>query len=60
LAAPLLKKHVEAIANAADMETLKTVYSTAYKAAHAVRDAVAEEVLAEAKDARKIELEVPA
>lgn len=61
LAAPVLKKHVEAISKCADMETLKSVYSIAYKAAHAVRDTVAEEVLTEAKDSRKIELEgVPA
>jgi ERF superfamily len=55
-----LKKHVDAINAATDMEALKIVYGTAYKAAHAVGDKVAEEVLAEAKDSRKIELEVPA
>ena len=43
------------------MDELKAAYTTAYKAAHAVKDTVAEEVLAEAKDNRKIELEgVPA
>jgi hypothetical protein len=60
LAAGILKSYVAAIQNAADIEALKSAYGTAYKAAHAVRDAVAEEVLAEAKDARKLELEVPA
>lgn len=57
LAAPVLKSYVDLIAVAADIESLKKHYSTAYKAAHAIRDSVAEEVLAEAKDARKIELE---
>lgn len=57
IAAPILKRHVEAIKAAPDMTSLKTAYSNAYKDAHAVRDTVAEEVLAEAKDARKIELE---
>lgn len=57
IAAPVLKKHVDAIRSAADMVSLKTAYSEAYKAAHAVRDTVAEEVLAEAKDARKLELD---
>lgn len=57
----VLKKHVDSIKAADSMETLKTVYGSAYKAAHAMGDRVAEEVLAEAKDARKIELEtVPA
>ena len=57
----VLKKHVDAIKTADSMETLKTVYGSAYKAAHTVGDRVAEEVLAEAKDARKVELEtVPA
>lgn len=53
----VLKKHVDAIKAADSMETLKTVYASAYKAAHAVGDRVAEEVLAEAKDARKEQLE---
>jgi hypothetical protein len=60
LPAAALKKHVDAIIAAQDMETLKTAYSVAYKAAHAVGDKVAEEVLSEAKDARKTELEVTA
>jgi len=54
---PVLKRHVEAIAKADSMDALKTAYTAGYKAAHAVRDTVAEEVLAEAKDNRKIELE---
>lgn len=57
LAPPVLKRHVEAIAKAESMDALKTAYTAGYKAAHAVRDTVAEEVLAEAKDNRKIELE---
>ena len=61
LAASILKKYVNAIKACNTMEELKGCYATAYKAAHAVRDAVAEEVLAETKDARKAELEaVPA
>ncbi len=54
---PVLKRHVEAIAKADSMDSLKTAYTAGYKAAHAVRDTVAEEVLAEAKDNRKTELE---
>lgn len=57
LSAPILKRHVDAINVADNMEALKTAYTAGYKAAHAVRDSVAEEVLAEAKDNRKIELE---
>lgn len=57
LPATTLKKHVDAINDAKDMDTLKTAYTAGYKDAHAVRDTVAEEVLAEAKDNRKIELE---
>jgi hypothetical protein len=60
LPAAELKKYVNAIKACITMEELKGCYATAYKAAHAVRDSVAEEVLAEAKDARKIEMEVPA
>ena len=59
--APTLKKYVNAIKACNTMDELKGCYATAYKAAHAVRDTVAEEVLAETKDARKAELEaVPA
>lgn len=54
---PVLKRHVEAIAKADSIDALKTAYTAGYKAAHAVRDTVAEEVLAEAKDNRKTELE---
>jgi hypothetical protein len=58
---PVLKRHVDAINAASTLDALKTAYTAGYKAAHAVRDTVAEEVLAEAKDNRKIELEgVPA
>lgn len=57
LPATTLKKHVDAIKDAPDMDALKAAYTSGYKAAHAVKDAIAEEVLAEAKDARKIELE---
>jgi hypothetical protein len=60
LSASILKRHTDAIAAAKDMDALKTAYTTAYKAAHAVKDAVAEEILAEAKDSRKTELEVTA
>jgi hypothetical protein len=54
---PVLKRHVDAINAASTLDALKTAYTAGYKAAHAVRDTVAEEVLAEAKDNRKIELE---
>lgn len=57
LPAAVLKKHVDAIKAAPDMDALKNTYTAAYKAAHAVKDSIAEDVLAEAKDARKIELE---
>jgi hypothetical protein len=58
---PVLERHVDAINAASTLDALKTAYTAGYKAAHAVRDTVAEEVLAEAKDNRKIELEgVPA
>jgi hypothetical protein len=61
LPAPVLKRHIDAINAAASVDALKTAYTAGYKAAHAVRDTVAEEVLSEAKDNRKIELEgVPA
>lgn len=61
LPATVLKRHVDAINAASTLDALKTAYTAGYKAAHAVRDTVAEEVLAEAKDNRKIELEgVPA
>ncbi|PXX41127.1 MULTISPECIES: hypothetical protein [Burkholderia] len=57
LAASSLKTHVEAIKKAPDMNSLKSLHASAYKAAHAVRDTVAEEIINEAKDARKLELE---
>jgi hypothetical protein len=61
LPAPVLKRHIDAINKAASIDELKTAYTAGYKAAHAVRDTVAEEVLAEAKDNRKLEIEgVPA
>ncbi|WP_257834583.1 ERF family protein [Burkholderia glumae] len=61
LPAPVLKRHTDAIAAASNMTELKAAYAAGYRAAHAVKDAVAEEVLAEAKDNRKSELEgVPA
>lgn len=53
----ILKRHTDAIRAAKTTADLKTVYSAAYRAAHAIGDTVAEEVLEEAKDARKIELE---
>ncbi|KVV22342.1 single-stranded DNA-binding protein [Burkholderia multivorans] len=57
LPSAVLKRHTDAIAAAQNMDELKAAYTAAYKAAHAVKDTVAEEVLAEAKDNRKIELE---
>jgi hypothetical protein len=52
-----LQRHHHAIKSAQDIDALKTAYTAGYKAAHAVNDKVAEEVLLEAKDARKLELE---
>lgn len=57
LPAAILKRHTDAIREAISMSALKDAYTAGYKAAHAVRDTIAEEVLAEAKDSRKIELE---
>lgn len=57
LPAAVLKRHTDAIRAAKTTADLKTAYSAAYRAAHAIGDTVAEEVLAETKDARKIELE---
>lgn len=57
LPADALKTHVEAIKKAPDMNSLKSLHASAYKAAHAVRDTVAEEIINETKDARKLELE---
>lgn len=57
LPSSILKRHTDAIAAAADMAELKSAYTAGYRAAQAVKDAVAEEVLAEAKDQRKTQLE---
>src|SRR6185312_12108332 len=57
LPAAVLKRHTDTIRAAKTTADLKTAYSAAYRAAHAIGDTVAEEVLAETKDARKLELE---
>lgn len=53
----VLKRHTDAITTATDMKSLKDAYSTGYKAAHAIGDKTAEEILLEAKDAKKLEFE---
>jgi ERF superfamily len=55
-----LKNHLTAIRAAKDMASLKAVFGSAYTMANGFNDKVAAEILSEAKDARKIELEVPA
>lgn len=51
--------YLAAINKAKDMDVLKAAYSAAYKAAHTINDSIAEDILLEAKDARKAQLAEP-
>jgi ERF superfamily len=55
-----LKAWLEEIKKSPDMMTLKSVFEKSVKEARTFNDKVAEEILSESKDARKLELEVPA
>ena len=56
LAPAALKKHRDAIAKAINMTILQDAFKAAYRAAEALNDKVAMEVLTEAKDERKATL----
>lgn len=56
----LFADHIAAIETASSMDALKTAYTTAYKAAEAIKDSHAMALFTDAKDARKQELTQPA